>query len=519
MNRVISKVSKILVGVFSFACVFVLLSLNARAEGTATVAVEGAYIRSNASTSGTVVSSATRNAVLDVLGSEVDSAGYTWYKVSVDDNTTGYIRGDLVTTSGVSGAAPVDTTPATEVVLENPELIEVVPVGGNVTGEVRVRSGASTSHSVVTVAKANTVVTVSGYSTASDGNVWYKIAYDDVEGFIRNDYVKLDGELTEPAPEPEPEPEPEASAQEPEEEYVYKDYEAVYSADEDCWYLNNYNEGTRAKVTDLYEAAKNLSDKERDFNSQIKKKNIIIGVLAAVIIILIGLGVYAYISIRRWYYGDDSETEEPVNVKPQTSSKSSVKGYTVGSQKSFGRADNREENISASEYFNPTGSQGGYAKQERTVTPKTTVSPAQSSQTARPASTASANSVASRLGGTPLPDGRIQMPDGSIRRGIVAVKMADGSIKYPDGTIKRPDGTIVKPASDEMAPAPAPAPAAPYSAPSAAPAPSYDTNPAPTYRQGTSSHSVREVPLARTSETASDDDMEFGFLDVDSDNN
>ena len=84
------------------------------------------------------------------------------------------------------------------------------------------------------------------------------------------------------------------------------------------------------------------------------------------------------------------------------------------------------------------------------------------------------------------------MPDGTIRKAVVAVKLADGSIKFPDGTIKKPDGTILRP---EQAQATVSAPAEP--------------------RVGTSTHEVREVPYHRTSEATADDDMEYGFLDLD----
>ena len=94
-------------------------------------------------------------------------------------------------------------------------------------------------------------------------------------------------------------------------------------------------------------------------------------------------------------------------------------------------------------------------------------------------------------GGVRLPDGRIQMPDGTIRKAVVAVKLADGSIKFPDGTIRRPDGTTIRPEQAQATVAPTES------------------------RVGASTHEVREVPYHRTSEASVDDDMEYGFLDLD----
>ena len=54
-----------------------LFTINAFADGKATVTADSAYVRSSASTSGTVVGSAAKNDVYDVLGSEQDSNGYT----------------------------------------------------------------------------------------------------------------------------------------------------------------------------------------------------------------------------------------------------------------------------------------------------------------------------------------------------------------------------------------------------------------------------------------------------------
>ena len=72
-------------------------AFGSMAAGTCKVSADAAKIRQTASTSAEVVGSTVKGSKLDVLSSTKDGSGYTWYKVYVDGNTTGYIRADLVT--------------------------------------------------------------------------------------------------------------------------------------------------------------------------------------------------------------------------------------------------------------------------------------------------------------------------------------------------------------------------------------------------------------------------------------
>ena len=184
-----------------FFAICFIFTLNAVADGKATVTAQSANLRPNAAASGTPVGSVFKNEVLDVLGSESDGTN-TWYKVKTKDGVTGYIRADLVTTEGVSQSTTTTTTTTTQQPVSTEETIptEAEPVSGKVSGSVNVRAGASTNHAIVANAKANTVVTVIGYATgSSDGKQWYQVTYNDngtdVNGYIRNDFIKLDGEL------------------------------------------------------------------------------------------------------------------------------------------------------------------------------------------------------------------------------------------------------------------------------------------------------------------------------------
>ena len=451
--------------IFIAACF--IFTITAFADGKATVTAASANLRPGAAASGNPVGSVFKNEVLDVLGSESDASGNTWYKVKTKDGVTGYIRSDLVTTEGVSGGSTSTTTTTTTTQTTNTEPTvptEAEPVSGKISGNVNVRAGASTTHAIVTAAKANTVVTVIGYAIgASDGKTWYQVTYNDngteVNGYIRGDFVKLDGELTEKKePEPEPEPEP-----------VYKDYEAVYKTDEETgeikWFLNNYVKGTSIAIDDIYASRDNFEKMQAEHKKELKGKNILIGVLITIIVLLLGAGVYGFLTVRRWLTGD--EDEEPAPAPRHRESDRRDKEYV-----------RTERPISTSR------------QTSRPSTIGATVGPEKRPEPTRPVAD---NGAAHKpAGGVRLPDGRIQMPDGTIRKAVVAVKLADGSIKFPDGTIKRPDGTIIRP---EQAQATVAAPA--------------ET------RVGNSTHEVHKVPYTHTSESSVDDDMEYGFLDLD----
>ena len=92
----------------------VLFPVSAYADNAkATVTVDGAYIRETPGTGGKIVASAMKNDVLEIVDTTTDSAGSTWYKVVVDAKSYGYVRSDLVTTSGTVPAASASTTTTT----------------------------------------------------------------------------------------------------------------------------------------------------------------------------------------------------------------------------------------------------------------------------------------------------------------------------------------------------------------------------------------------------------------------
>lgn len=63
----------------------------------------------------------------------------------------------------------------------------------------RMRGDASANSGIVKQVAGNSTVTVTGQATGDDGNIWYRVVYNDgsaeYTGFIRNDYLQLGGEV------------------------------------------------------------------------------------------------------------------------------------------------------------------------------------------------------------------------------------------------------------------------------------------------------------------------------------
>ena len=85
------------------------------------------------------------------------------------------------------------------------------------------------------------------------------------------------------------------------------------------------------------------------------------------------------------------------------------------------------------------------------------------------------------------------MPDGTVKKVVVGVRQPDGSIKLPDGRIKLPNGKVIMPG---------------------------ETTVSKPVSQGNSSQEVKPIPQPAKQKArnfiAEDDDMEFGFLNIES---
>ena len=287
-------------------CAFMLAVLPAKtvhAEKQVTVTASSANIRSSADAGSTAVASVLKGAKLSVIEETTGTDGKTWYKVWVDANTTGYIRADLAggssTTTGNTTTTTTTTTPTvnTNVTVNTDGVQAVQPVSASVTkDQVRVRADSSTSSSIVTTVKKDVVLTVSGTKAGSSSDTWYLVSFmaegtsTNVTGYIRSDYIKLNGELTEPeqpSTEPTtPDPPTEPDVEEPVVET--KTYDTVY--ENNAWYLVNNDEGKSYPIDQLITGA------EKNADALVKAQKKLSGqtgalVVLAILLVLLALGI------------------------------------------------------------------------------------------------------------------------------------------------------------------------------------------------------------------------------------
>lgn len=289
--------------------VFGLTTIVSHAED-ARVTASSVKIRAGADVGTEMIGGALQGEVLPITGETTGADGYTWYQVTFEGGTkTGYVRSDLV--EKVSGGTattttPNTTTPTTPASTPSTDVVAVQPVSAKVTGEaVRVRSNASTSGSIVDTVRKDVVLTVVGTAQDSENKTWYQVnftgASGQVVGFVREDFVTLEGELipadqvpvepetpvvtdpVEPAPTPEP---------------VRKDYETQLL--DDGWNLLDYTgaEGRRFVISELFASIDRYQKEAADSAAQLKSTKIIMIVLVVAVILLALTATLLFFKIR-----------------------------------------------------------------------------------------------------------------------------------------------------------------------------------------------------------------------------
>ncbi len=174
---------------------------------TGTITARSVNIRKEPSTSSEVVGSTESGKTVTVNGKTTGGDNRVWYQVVVDASTVGYIREDLITVTedvpdvggGTQAPAPNEGT-----VAFNPTVAvtSVQPVAATLTGSeaVRVRGDADPNQeNIIVQLPSETTVTVTGYATGTDANVWYLVTFDnngtEAQGFVLSEYVVLGGDL------------------------------------------------------------------------------------------------------------------------------------------------------------------------------------------------------------------------------------------------------------------------------------------------------------------------------------
>lgn len=307
------------------------------AETTGKVTVESAKVRQEANVTSEVIGSSAKGATVTITNEVTDSSGTVWYEVYVDANTKGYIRSDLISKDGSSESSTSGTTQTADTSSENTATQTTSAPGAEsqpdtgmdaqyatVSVEVaKVRSGASTDKAIVDSIPKNTSVVVSGQTDdSSNGKTWYYITFTGTNGaektgYIRSDLVQL-GDMV-PVEEPQEVPEEQPAEEPVEEQQENKDYEVVYTTNENGeyeWYLYNNVEGNRQKLEEVLAAAHAQSINDSLDAAMVSKQRIIIIILIAVIIILAVVMTIMIFKLRDAYYEeyeDDEDEEEDEN--------------------------------------------------------------------------------------------------------------------------------------------------------------------------------------------------------------
>ncbi len=147
-----------------------------------------------------------------VVLAEVDSVGIHWYKVRAvhpDPDSTktyiGYIHGDyfrLLTTqetadylAGIKMAEQYGATP-TPVPDTSKNNTYVTGTGTITNGGTNFREGPGMSFHSIMKLDRGTVVTITSVPETVDSNHWYGVSYAGFSGYVRSDFVMLNGSVT-----------------------------------------------------------------------------------------------------------------------------------------------------------------------------------------------------------------------------------------------------------------------------------------------------------------------------------
>ncbi|MCD7844875.1 MAG: SH3 domain-containing protein [Oscillospiraceae bacterium] len=160
MNR--DSLQKLVVTLVVFICLILTVGVTARAdsEGAATVTASALNMRSEASTSSSIVTCVSKGTVVLVTGTE-DGWYQVWYQ-----GQSGYMSGDYLTFSD-SAESAFGT--------------------GTISGSgVRVRSGPSTADSILATLDSGETMSVTGVS-----GQWYQVSYNGATGYVNSAYMTL----------------------------------------------------------------------------------------------------------------------------------------------------------------------------------------------------------------------------------------------------------------------------------------------------------------------------------------
>lgn len=354
---------------------------HAQSEGRVTAS--SVNIRKEPSTSSEVLGSTVQGKEITINNQIQGSDGKIWYQTFVNSETLGYIRSDFVeiidgttppTVTAVEptnpspggSTAPSGTTPSGSVEALNP--VSATVKGGSV---VRIRDGASTSNEIVTTVSNGLVLTVTGRSSDSSGKTWYQVSFSDngseVQGYIREDYVTVSGELTPyveepPVTDPEPVEDPPVTDPEPVER---KNFETELIDGE--WYLLDYGENQQHKIQELFDAAKNNAEAYEAEHKKAETEKVVIIIL--IFLLVAAVSGIAMLVFKIKDMSDDAYFNQVERETLRRRGENRTQGgsqkvmHTVGADKSASGRPGGTRPAGASQGQKPAGARPGGASQ------------------------------------------------------------------------------------------------------------------------------------------------------------
>lgn len=307
------------------------------------VTASSVVIRASADVNSEMIGGAMAGETLQLTGEVAGSDGYTWYQVTFEGDNgtrTGYVRSDCASKVGGTGTTP--TTPTTPASTPATEVIALQPISAKVKGgsSINVRSNASTSGTVVAKVQRDVALTVVGEATDSDSNTWFQVNFSNangqVSGFIRYDYVTLEGERVPADQTPEPPEDPVVDPVEPEptQAPVHRDYETQLY-DDDGWNLLDYTKtpAVRYPIADLFETANSATEYQKKYEesqAQLKSTKVIMIILVILVIVLALAATLLFFKIRDMMDAAYFEEVEKETIRRRQGSGGKASMPTVG---------------------------------------------------------------------------------------------------------------------------------------------------------------------------------------------
>lgn len=403
------KISAAVAGLLCIAMfALVIPAMEVFAQTECTVTASSANIRANADVGSTALASVLKGDKLTVTEEVTGADGKVWYKVIIDANSQGYVRSDLVSKDGGQTSTVTTTTPPatssgssgdsqpvlnTNVTVNMDGVEAVQPVGASVTkDQVRVRADSSTNSSIVTSVKKDVVLTVHGTKAGSGSEVWYQVSFvvdgTEVTGYIRSDFVSLNGELLPVTQEPETPPEEPGDAAPEEPVAAPKDYETEQT--DGAWWLVDNVGLHKYKIEELFSISAQNAEKLEQAEKKVSRQTGII-VFLSILLVLLVLGITLLIFKIKDMMEDDGFDERTVRQRPAGDRARSQSG-------SAGRRPVGTRPTSAASTGRPVGARPASA--ENAGRPAVT-RPAASGSTGRP------------VGARPAPAGGTARPTGT----------------------------------------------------------------------------------------------------------